>query len=232
MNLNDEDLKRFYRAFIDSRIPEDRRDCPSLEDLVAFFESPGRTGRKLKIIDHLTRCSPCAHEFEFLLELRRYQEEITGKFPSSRPAKRFFQSIPASIYGMNLFWRFSSVIVGMLLVIASLTVIFQNGSHLEETRAVRSSLILLQPASDQYAGLPLKFTWKSLPGAETYVLELYDEALLSVWESPEMSLTRLVLPPEEAERLLPGHRYFWMVTAFSEGKRLSESWLSQFTFKK
>jgi hypothetical protein len=231
MNLRNDDLKRSYRSFIDSRIPENRKDCPPLEELVSFFELRGRTGGKLKIVDHVTRCSACAQEFEFLLELRRHQQKITSQLPVGRPVKRFFQSFPASIDGTNLFWRFSSVLVGMLLVIASLTVILQKGSRLAEMRAVRSSLALLKPASGQSVMPPLKFAWERLPGAETYVLELYDEALLPLWKSPETSLTHFVLPLEETERLLPGHRYFWIVTAFCEGERISESGLSQLTFK-
>jgi hypothetical protein len=232
MNLKDDDLKRFYRSFINLRIPGNRKNCPSLEELVSFFQSRRRTGNKLKIVDHITNCSACAQEFEFLLELQRYQEKILGQVSESRPTRPFFHSIPASMNSVNRLWRFSSVLIGMVLVVVSLVVILQNGGPVVETRSVRSSLILLQPAPEQSVTPPLTFAWKGLPGAEAYVLELYDEALQSVWKSPETSLTHLVLPPEEAGNLRPGHGYFWMITAFSEGDKLSESGLSQFTFRK
>jgi hypothetical protein len=232
MNLKDDDLKRFYRSFINSRLPENRKGCPALEELISFFESRRRTAKKLKIVDHITNCSACTQEFEFLLELQRYQEKIVGPVPGSRLTRLFFHSIPASIGGVNPLWRFFSVLTGMVLVFVSLFILVRNTGRFAETRSVLSPLILSQPAPEESVILPLTFAWKGLPGAETYVLELFDEALLSVWKSPETSLTYLLLPPEEAGRLRPGHRYFWMITAFSEGDKLSESELSQFTLKR
>jgi hypothetical protein len=228
MNLKDDDLKRFYRSFINSRSPENRRECPSLEELVSFFESRGRTGKKLKIVDHVTNCSACAQEFEFLLELQRYQEKIASQVRECRPAKRFFHSIPASVEGAHLLWRLSSVLVGMILVVTSIVTILQNWGPRSETRAMRSSLTLIQPAPEQSIAPPMLFKWKRLEGAETYVLELFNEALLSVWKSPEIALTQLVLPPDVVEHLQPGQRYFWLITAFSDGEKVAESDLSQF----
>lgn len=229
MNLEDKDLKRLYRSFISLRTPKDRKGCPSWKQLLFFFEARAKPAEKLKIIDHVTTCSACAQEFEFLLDLQRYQERITGNVQESRAKKSFLHSFPASIESAHPLWRFSSAVVGMILVMTSIVTIIQNGGRKGETRAIRSSVTLLEPVQGQFSNLPLTFKWEGWHGAENYVLELYDETLLSIWKSPETSRTHLALPPETAARLQPGRPYFWMITAYRHKEKVAESGLFEFT---
>jgi hypothetical protein len=229
MQLRNDDLKRLYRTFVSTHHPDNRQECPSWEQLLSFFEARARPTEKLKIVDHMTSCSACAQEFEFLLDLRRFQERIGAQIQGVPAKKSFFHSFPASVKRTHLFWRFASALVGLILVSVSLITIIQNGGREAGTRAARTSVMLLEPIRGQSATLPLTFKWEGWGGAESYVLELYDEALSSIWESPRTPQAHLVLPPEAERQLKPGGHYFWMITAYRHNEKIAESKLYEFT---
>lgn len=228
MNLKDEDLRRLYRSYITVRTPGNRKGCPSLESLVLFFESRARTRKKLKIIDHITNCSPCAKEFDFLLELQRYQNQMIQQAQRAQPIKQSVISWPALLKRAGPLWRFSPVFIGAMLVIASLVIIIQKWGRFDRVRATSSSVALIQPNQKHPASSPLMFKWKEVNGAEKYILELYDEALLQIWKSSEIPLPHLILSEDIASRLQSNKSYFWMITAYRKKEKLAESELVRF----
>lgn len=228
MILKDEDLRRLYRSYVSKRADADRKRCPSIEDLCGFFESRTRTSKKLKIVDHVTNCAACAEEFEFLRELQQYQDQITQGAREIRAEESPFAPSTSARNGIVSFGQYASVAVGVLFVVASLVITIQEWSRSGDVRAAPSSMLLVQPNQRNPGSRPLVFKWREYKGAEVYVLELFDEALLPVWKSPGTSTPYLTLPEDVRERLPANKPYFWMVTAYRGGDKLAESELLRF----
>jgi hypothetical protein len=222
MTLKDDDLKRLYRSYVAGRAEPDRKACPSWKELSDFFGTKLGPKKKLKIIDHVTNCSACAEEFEFLYQLDQRGEDVAEEADrrSSRPQSGRVEA--------SRFWRMCYIAVGGLLLLASLAIIIQKRIHQGEIRTAPSEVILTSPGRDRSGSIPLTFRWEKFKGAESYVLELFDETLLPVWKSPETEGLSLLLP-EEVGKLLPANkRYFWMITAYGGGIKIAESSLAPF----
>jgi hypothetical protein len=228
MSLNDEDLKRLFRSYIAFRIPENREGCPSLEKILSFFESPTRTRKKMKIIDHITKCSACAREFEFLLELQRSQYQMFQRAQMGKPVKPSAFSWPSLLRGIGPFSRLSTVVIGAIFIIASAIIISQKWGHIDSTRTTASTLTLIQPSQKNPGSLPLIFKWEPMSGADYYSLEIFDEALMPVWKCPEIHSPYFVMPEASSSWLKFDRAYFWMVVAYHNNEKLTESGLVRF----
>jgi len=226
MDLNDDELKSLYRTYVAGQKEDSRKDCPSMEKLLSFFEAHKRTRKKKRIVDHITRCSACAKEFEFMLEVQRYECRLALRLqetPSEEPSP-----LPSGII-TPLFWKFTSSVVGMVLVVVSLGIIFKELRREDLTRATRSGIELIQPKPGRPVTPPLIFKWQPTAMATTYILELYDDSLLPFWKSTETSATTIVLPDDVTARLQPDQVYYWMVTAYGRDGKLAESGFYRFS---
>ncbi len=63
MKINTDDLIKIYRSYIQEQIPQSRKKCPSPKTIMNLFITPGSTHKKGRIVEHLTSCRHCAHEF-------------------------------------------------------------------------------------------------------------------------------------------------------------------------
>jgi hypothetical protein len=228
MSLNDEDLKRLFRSYIAARILENRERCPSLEMLLSFFESPTRTHKKMKIVDHITRCSACAKEFELLLEFQRSQDQILQRDQVTAPVKPTFSCRPAHLRGLQLLLRYSTVIVGAVLLVCAVTIISQKWGYIDGTRTTASSLTIIQPNQENPGTLPLIFKWKPVEGAEYYTLEIFDETLMPVWKCAKILSPYFAMPAASSGWLKFDTPYFWMTVAYRNKEKLAESDLARF----
>jgi len=115
-----------------------------------------------------------------------------------------------------------------MFVIASLVIVVRESGRPGDIRATPSSILLIQPDAKHPASFPLIFKWEGVKGAETYILELYDETLLPIWKSPDLLSPQLTMPEDLAGRLQLNKLYFWMITAYHKKEKLAESELTQF----
>jgi hypothetical protein len=182
----------------------------------------------LKIVDHLTNCSACAREFELLLEIQRYQNQLVPQVREAAHGKRSFSARPSPLHPIGLFWKISPIVAGAMFVIASLITVIQESGRPVGIRATPSSILLIQPDTKHPASSPLIFIWEEVKGAEMYILELYDETLLPIWRSPKILSSPLTLPEDLAGRLQLNKPYFWMITAYQKKVKLVESELTRF----
>ena len=228
MNLRDEELRALFRSYITMRISGNREGCPSPETLLSFFVSRSRTRKKLKIVDHLTNCSACAREFELLLEIQRYQDQLVPQVREATDSGRFFGTPLGTLRTIGHSWKISPIVAGAILVIASLIIVIRESGRPVGVRATSSSIVLVQPDTIHPASFPLIFIWKEVQGAEAYILELYDDTLLPVWKSREFPSPPVTMPEDLARRLRLNKPYFWMITAYQNREKLAESELSRF----
>jgi len=228
MTLNDEDLKRIFRSYVGKRDSGTRQGCPSFSELSRFFDPETRRRDKLNIIDHVTDCSACAEEFEFLRGLHNYQSQIAQNASNLRSDQRTCAIPPQIERGKRSLWRYAPIAAGALLLMISLSML-TKWDRPGETRTASSSVALLRPGQNQTVLITMTFEWEPVEWADAYILEVFDEALLPVWKSQEVTAI-LFKPPEELRsRLRPDSHYFWMVTALRNGNKLAESELRRFT---
>jgi hypothetical protein len=115
-----------------------------------------------------------------------------------------------------------------VLLICSVTVIYQKWGHVGETRTTASSLTLIQPNQDNPAKLPLIFKWKPVEGADYYALEIFDETLVPVWKCAEIRSPYFAMPAVSSGWLKFNKPYFWMTIAYRNKEKLAESDLARF----
>jgi hypothetical protein len=222
MKVNEHDLRRLYQEHIKAQVPLSRQRCPSFDRLARFFE--GRLSKRAKrvVIDHVTLCAPCYQEFNFLSQVSRYEDSLAQQISGAHPAPRRGVSLLSFVYHQVA----ALVILGLLLSVAF---IFWRGTPRSEERGKPPSLLtLVQPAGRSALVVPFNFRWKDNISAREYVVELFDDSLRSLWKSDRVAGTSASLSPEKLRILVPGHTYFWMVTAYSAGATVAESDLQEF----
>jgi len=227
MILSDEKLKHYYHSYLTEKALQDRRACPSLNKLLSILKKHVRTRTKLKVIDHATSCPFCARELELILGLDKCYGDMMKQFQST-PELSIPHSYPTRIFGHLLPLRLTLLITGIIITISALFFVLHNGSPHEQTRAIRSAINLIHPIHTHIAAQPLVFQWKGMNGAELYMLELYDQALLPIWKSPGSSLTYVMIPDTVALLIKQDQTYHWMVTAYAHGEKIAESEMASF----
>ena len=236
MNIPHKDLCAFYRSFVGTRLPESRKNCPPLDDLVRFFK-PGTPRRhKTKIIDHIAQCAFCTEEFDLILTVKRGSDEMEKEidtFLDSEFLRTKSQNRPRQAFSQP-FWRYAALLIGIVSLSLSLLT-FLNRSPVQFFRQhvwrgpADSDFQLLEPLNRWQEKSRVVFRWKECKGADSYVLELYDPSLKLIWESPELAATKYALPFTIANSLSVSYTYFWMVTAKLKNGNAVESGLGNFT---
>ena len=102
--------RQIYLSNIKESIPKTRNECPSPKQLLRLFRGKKSKKGKTKIIDHITSCYHCAHEFEFILKALRYEREM------NQVTKRFIETKKIKVLPSRLSWRFTSVVAGISVV--------------------------------------------------------------------------------------------------------------------
>lgn len=235
MNIHHKDLCALYQAFVGGRLPESRENCPPLNDLIKFFKPRTRGRLKTKIIDHITQCAPCAQEFDLILKIKRSSEQMGREIAMWLDPKiltRESSDRPKMIFS-HRYWRYAALFVGIVsLSLAVLT--FVNKNPVTEFKQqigrghMESDIRLIEPIETRVEKCHLIFRWKEYDGADSYVVELFDESLRFIWKSPKLGEAKYVLPSEIIQKLTPSHRYFWMITISMKNRSVIESELASF----
>lgn len=226
--MENDDIKKLYQQYVSSKIPDNRNECPSPIALLDSFESSTSLRYKKHIIDHLSECLFCSEEFELLLELHRYQASSAMEISD-------ISSLNSTIYkqepvcaGSRIIWRYAYLLFGLVLVLSAYLLIIQRNLVLEVKRTSEQRILLYTPALVHTFPKPLVFRWQEQPNSQYYILELFDNSLLSVWTSQKIYNIQTQLPDDISSRLHSGNYYFWMITAFSSTQKISESELLRF----
>jgi len=219
------DIKRAYREAVDARAPASRNRCPSPEDLYACCEP--RASRRLvdRITAHLAGCRLCLEEFRSLrlvsIRKRRTLQAIRRVIAARGGATRSAPDRP----GVRRAWSaaaplLAASLLALLLIVSKPVSVREAGDRLERT-AGGGGVTLLHPAGgEECRRSGLKFEWAPLREADCYLLELFDEHLASLWQSPSLFKPSIIPPPDVVRGLRPGRTYFWTVTAkTSDGRR-------------
>jgi hypothetical protein len=244
MRIDDNKLKIIYQAYIESKKPFSRRDCPSPKKLMNLLRSKSSEKQAKKIIDHISSCNDCARKFKFLLQGLRDKNTLIqniGQLHFSKKSNNDQQNDTQGIIGSEIenqpfFTRFSRgsafILAGFVVVviIVSMLVILRTPEKYRTESLLKVKL--LQPVDEKISKSSLVFKWKEIRNAEYYTLKLFDEILLPIWESENILNNYIVLPKEAVKKLEAGSSYFWMITAHITNRENIMSALEEFTVKK
>jgi len=239
MKINRQDLKFLYSAHLIEKTPLSRKNCPPTKEIINLLRSKLSKKRKLKIIDHMTECYFCYKEFQAILEILREENKLVGASDelaikdediyqnkngvlkdSSRQRKKSFPFFP------RLSWKSIPVFLGLILIITTLSIfiIFLNKGQKNYRSEYYPSIRLLDPIGEKIQKSLLKFRWIEIEESEYYIIEIFDETLLSIWRSNKIYNNYFSLPEEIADKLSKSKRYFWMLTAyFPDGRKIESS---------
>ncbi len=218
METNDSELRQIYRSYVSGRIRTGIEGCPPIADVRRAFENAIPRGIKDKIVDHLSSCADCALEFEFIREARTTEKELAlmvRKVSRLRRPRGLFFPRPLRSYALGI----------LMIVIVITCVIMLKQDLPRDVGRNRSATIpeSVSPSGHIDAHPPLIFIWKPAVRAVSYVVEVYDESLQSVWESPPISTTAAILPDQIRLTLSRGKSYYWLVQAFDSDGKIGES---------
>lgn len=191
--MSDERLRQLYAAAVAGGRTARGAEHAALEAILALARREGPEEARLATLDHVMACVDCRREFDLLRSIEQAAREA-GAARTVRPRKWF---IPAAL-------------AASLLLAVGLGRQLLGPSHDDTTRGSASgAIVLLGPGTEMPAGEPLTFTWRPVPGARRYELELLD-AGGSVAATAATSDTSA--SPEAAGALPPG-QYRWWVRA-------------------
>ncbi len=224
-------------------MPRQSRKCPSTADFVRSFLDETPIEHKFALLDHVAGCPECSREFESLVELQREIPEglaglsLTPREMKAAVRKRLgtLKETGKSRAGSSPFsWKFIPYFASAAALVAvsvMLAPLFNRHPAPDLAREAGSGRInFIAPAGDTLRA-PFLFRWLPVRDAESYTLDILDDALL-----PVMTVTRIpdaehALTPEESYKLVPGRAYFWKVTAELRDLRKLESAIGRFTMQ-
>ena len=193
--LTDEALRGAYRRALDVRRVSGRELCVAPEAMLSLLRREGPEEQRLEMLDHVMGCSACRSEFELLRAI-----EQAGAGTAERAGPAVLRSLPRFAVPLALA---ASLI---LVVMVGQRLRSPDGTDVE--RGPMDGVTLLGPPSEIEAGTSPTFAWKSVPGAQSYELEVLDEKGAVVWgaRTSETSVTM-----SDPVLLTPGNSYRWWV---------------------
>ncbi|UCE42019.1 MAG: hypothetical protein JSV17_03315, partial [Candidatus Aminicenantes bacterium] len=156
MKLNSSDLRQIYLSNIKESIPKTKNKCPSPKQLLRLFRGKKSEKEKTKIIDHITSCNHCAHEFDFILQALRYEKDMNQVAQKFMRTKKTWPLLP------RFSWRLASLVVGVSLIGVIITILlipnrYENSKYRTSTH---SQINLFQPKEINNSKLFLFFKWE------------------------------------------------------------------------
>jgi transposase-like protein len=241
MKIKNKDLIKLYKVHIMENIPHSRKSCPPSKEIISFFKSKTSEKQKSRIIDHITKCSSCAKEFEFMLQTRREEgkliegidkllqsEENIAAIKKRGGKKINYLNERRKSFFPRLSWKYAFMLAGVAIIISTFLV-FQNIGKREYRGPDYSQVRLIEPINGKYSKSLLVFKWNEFKNSEYYIIELFDEGLYQIWKSSKIYKNQATLPAEIAKRLNINKTHFWMVTAFLPDGRKIESEIEEFS---
>lgn len=243
MKIDDNSLKAYYQAHVGAKKPLPGTACPSTEKLLGLLRSQLSRREATGIVDHISACSDCATEFQFLSEVLREESALIrdigewlakrreAERESPRDQRIFSFRRSLKVFSPRLSWRAVSFLAGVAVVAVAVLSFLVFRAPDEFRSDGRERITLLQPVEKSMAKPHLHFKWQDVKEAEYYILEVYDETLLPVWKSERIAENSAVLPDAVVQKLPSERSYFWMVTAYFAGSEKITSPLEKFTLK-
>ena len=223
MKLNHSELRQIFLLNIKENTPKTRVECPSPKQMLRLFRGKISDKKKAEIIDHITSCSHCVHEFEFIIKALRFENDMRKAVQKSLRTKKTKPVSP------RFSWKLAPLLTGLALIcVMVITVTITESYKSQKFRTITPSQIrLFQPHEKTIHKSSLHFHWQNIKDFEYYTFELYDDTLYQIWNSGKLYKNSYILSEDISSRLETNKTYFWMISAFSPNGRKIESPLKE-----
>jgi len=240
MNITHSDLCEAYRAYLRDRIPPSRVHCPPTGELLRFFHPRARRKFRMRIIDHVTKCSFCTREFEIILAIQKKRGELEQEIAEClgfRPnLERSRIDFWKRSFSPTFVRRSATAFIALFVVFAGIFVLSRKGNESGTKPSLKrdSHSIRIQvnePVSGTHSKARLVFRWEKSDLAESYVLELFNKTLSPVWRSPQIVNNQCEIPEDILKKLPTPETYLWIITATTRSGAELESPLVAFRLR-
>jgi len=226
MTIDAKDLRELYQSRVAEESPATREACPSIDQLIKSFSADCSLETKDGIVEHISHCAPCAQEFDFIRRLRAQEKAFAEDLEKMRlPSGTKSHKVESARHPFfrRPAWKYASI-MAVIIAIFGGVIFFRQWRDTKIGRGKQPlPLSLTQPLGRTTESSPLIFKWQGIKGGEVYSVEIYDESLRILWESPKTAAMEMGLPPSVQTQLIINKTYFWGVTAFSQGAKIGES---------
>ena len=198
--MTDEQLREVYGRAIAARHDARRAACPAPDTLLAVARREGPESERVETLDHVMSCPDCRKDFELLRAIERGQ-----RIEAREGANRIRLRRPIGV----------ALVTGLAATLVFAAVVGPRNDwwRSDVVRDAGSDVVALSPAADAVvpAG-PLQFSWRAVPGARSYRLELLtpDGSTLATRQTTDTTVTLTDVRPA------PGD-YRWLVSARLDG---------------
>jgi hypothetical protein len=172
-------------------------DVP-VEDILAVVERRGSEEERAATLNRLLATA----------EGRRELDLVRAAVRASQPSRTNRLRVPMAI-------------AAVLLLAVVVRSVLRDEAAVDPMRGVDAGPIALHAPPESVTDLDsTRFVWATLPAANTYELELLDDAGNLIW-TQTLSDTSAVLP--DSVRLVSGRSYGWRVVAVTESGRVASA---------
>ena len=176
--------------------------CVTPEAILAVVQREGSEDERLATLEHVMSCADCHREYEWLMAVNEAGLEAEGTTSAGRQ-QAWWNSRPLALAASI------AVVLGATVVLARM-----RNSGAERERGNTSDIALLAPGTRATRGASLSFSWRALPGASRYVLEV-QRPDGSIAYADTTSDTLVVVA--QSSTLLPDSAYRWWVREVTDG---------------
>ena len=225
MKINRLALMKLYRSFITTPLLLSRNRCPTPEAILRSLRAKASRRERKKITSHISSCSSCAREVDFILRTFREENKLFRRLGATMGITKPNTFFPHYV------WKYATVIIPTILLISFTITFLLKTSERSQFRGKSYSYIALEQPINKMTLEEINFQWSEIPTSEYYVLEIFDKTLYPIWQSNKIIKNKTSPPMKLINRLCQGESYFWMVTAFLPDGTKIESSLADFTVK-
>jgi hypothetical protein len=194
--VSDDRLRDLYAMAQAGRPAGPVGEHPAPEVIAALVRREGPKERRLATLDHVMSCADCRRDFDLLRAIERGGVEGGA---AGRAGSRRAWLMPAALAA------------SVLLAIGVGRTVLRSGGDDTTRGDGHAAVVLVQPGREAAAGDALTFSWRPVPGASRYELELLDT---SGGVLASAATTDTIAAPAAARALPPGD-YRWWVRAIT-----------------
>ena len=223
MKEKDQNLKNLFTSGLEPSEMVSRANCPVPEELAKFFDPQASLEFKSKIVDHLFDCPACRQEFELLRHGERLAAEINKQL--LKPQKSFEPKL-GSVFSSSLFLKWAGALVTTLLI-AFCFFYYLNDTARKDQQIERKTQeiqnMMMSEEIIEFEPLHITLSWQPAEEALCYQVEVFNQNMYLVWQSPPTTETSLNLPDKIATDLKGSSYFFWQILIYCSDERVIDS---------
>lgn len=216
------EIRELFRPEPELQEPVSRHNCPDPEELSQSFEPDCPAEIKARIIDHIFTCPACRREFELLRASRTLTNRLSKIVARDQPG--LISKIILFFTSSVSWWK---AVAAVCLLLGILSLIFVGipywNSWNEERRAEAAAQIVLSEEITWLQPAMIRLSWKAREENFRYQVEVYDQNMYLVWQSPLLAETEVLLPDKVLEAIKDYQYFFWQLLIYSGQDKVGES---------